>query len=122
MVSNAVYFAIYESTKQLAIKYQGADQPVTLLASTIGGGACGTISMTITYPFDSIKSAYQRSILENGEVPKLVDMFKERLKTGDTFKGWRVAAIRAGVGSGILFPIFEKIKHLINEMEMKKDG
>ncbi|KAI4154893.1 MAG: hypothetical protein LQ340_001371 [Diploschistes diacapsis] len=37
----AMYFIVYESGKQLAVKYQGHDSPTSPLAVTAAGGLCG---------------------------------------------------------------------------------
>ena len=44
-IGTALYFMTYESGKQLLVKYQGVDSPVSPLAVALSGGFCGMISL-----------------------------------------------------------------------------
>lgn len=45
-IGSAIYFSTYESTKQMLVKLQGSNSPVSPLSVAIAGGFCGLASVT----------------------------------------------------------------------------
>lgn len=43
-IGTAIYFATYESGKQLLVKFQGSSSPTSPLSVAIAGGLCGLVS------------------------------------------------------------------------------
>ena len=62
-IGTAIYFATYESTKQILVKLQGSDSPTSPLSVAVAGGFCGLASWACIYPIDTAKTHYQRNCL-----------------------------------------------------------
>ena len=45
-IGSAIYFSTYESTKQMLVKLQGSNSPVSPLSVAMAGGFCGLASVT----------------------------------------------------------------------------
>ena len=45
-IGSAIYFTTYESTKQMLVKLQGSNSPVSPLSVAMAGGFCGLASVT----------------------------------------------------------------------------
>lgn len=43
-IGTAIYFTVYESGKQLSVKFQGSDSPTSPLSVAMAGGLCGLVS------------------------------------------------------------------------------
>ena len=75
-VGSSIYFATYESTKQMMVKYSKSDSPVSPLAVATAGGLCGVVSWLLVYPVDTAKTRYQQNCLETpkGQLPKRAEI------------------------------------------------
>lgn len=75
-VGSSVYFATYESTKQVMVKYSKSDSPTSPLAVATAGGLCGVVSWLLVYPVDTAKTRYQQNCLETprGQQPRRPDI------------------------------------------------
>ena len=45
-IGSAIYFSTYESTKQMLVRLQGSNSPVSPLSVALAGGFCGLASVT----------------------------------------------------------------------------
>lgn len=43
-IGTAIYFTVYESGKQLSVKFQGSSSPTSPLSVAMAGGLCGLVS------------------------------------------------------------------------------
>lgn len=75
-VGSSIYFATYESTKQLLVKYSKSDSPTSPLAVATAGGFCGVVSWLLVYPVDTAKTRYQQNCLETpkGQRPRKAEI------------------------------------------------
>ena len=85
-IGTAIYFATYESTKQLLVKFQKSDSPASPLAVATAGGLCGIVSWACTYPIDTAKTHYQRNCLSRAKgqpvkMPK-IQFFARKMYAG----------------------------------------
>lgn len=85
-IGTGIYFATYESTKQLLVKFQNSDSPVSPLAVATAGGFCGIVSWVCTYPIDTAKTHYQRNCLAKArgqpvQMPK-IQFFSRKMYVG----------------------------------------
>lgn len=115
-LGTGLYFATYESSKQLLATYRGY-APHSPLPVVAAGGLCGIVSWALIYPIDSVKSIYQRNCLTRckGEevkpAPK-IQFFNRRM-----YRGLGVSMARSCVVNAIFFSSFEFIKKQVNALE-----
>lgn len=112
-IGTAIYFTVYESGKQLSVKFQGSSSPTSPLSVAMAGGLCGLVSWACIYPIDSAKTHYQRNCLTKGKgqpVPMPNIQFFER----KMYRGLGVSMARSCVINTIFFSSFEFVKKQIN--------
>lgn len=116
-LGTSIYFATYESSKQLLTTYAGVKSTMNPIAIAVAGGLCGIASWALIYPIDSAKSIYQRNSLTHckGEkakkIPK-IEFFNKRM-----YRGLGVSMGRSCVVNSIFFSAFEYIKKHVNALE-----
>ena len=55
-IGTAIYFTVYESGKQLSVKFQGSDSPTSPLSVAVAGGLCGLVSWAcVSFPDNQVK-------------------------------------------------------------------
>lgn len=54
-IGSAIYFATYESTKQLLVKFQRSESPTSPLSVAVAGGFCGTTAWMIVSSYISLR-------------------------------------------------------------------
>ena len=87
-MGTTIYFATYESTKQLIVKFQKSESPTSPLAVATAGGLCGIVSWACTYPIDTAKTLYQRNCLSKTKgqpvhMPK-IQFFSKNMYKGES--------------------------------------
>ncbi|KAI9811437.1 MAG: hypothetical protein M1827_005420 [Pycnora praestabilis] len=114
-LGTSIYFMCYESSKQILATYQGST-PTSPIPVAIAGGLCG-----VTYPIDSAKTIYQRSVMSQLKVAVPDKKSPEKVKITyfdkSMYAGSSVSIARSFILNSILFSTFEGIKKVINEME-----
>lgn len=61
-IGTAIYFATYESAKQILANARGRE-PTSAYAVVVAGGLCGIVSWACIYPVDVAKTVYQKALL-----------------------------------------------------------
>ncbi|RYP52374.1 hypothetical protein DL769_010686 [Monosporascus sp. CRB-8-3] len=115
-LGTGIYFATYESSKQLLTTFSGRDahkNPVAVLAA---GALCGIVSWALIYPIDSVKSIYQRNALMYSKGQK-VPIPKIRFFKRDMYRGLGVSMGRSAAVNAVFFSAFEFLKKRINALE-----
>lgn len=115
-VGTGIYFATYETGKQILVTYRGDSSTASPLAVVSAGGLCGAVSWALIYPIDSAKSIYQRNCLthEIGQTkpaPK-IQFFNKRM-----YRGVGVSMSRSCFVNAIFFSAFEFLKKHINALK-----
>ncbi|PKS12144.1 hypothetical protein jhhlp_001442 [Lomentospora prolificans] len=116
-LGTAIYFAVYESSKQLVTSL-GREYPYTRkLAVLMSGGLCGIVSWAAIYPIDSAKSIYQKNSLLYSKGQKVeprpkIEWFKRHM-----YRGLGVSMGRSCAVNAIFFSSFEFIKNSIKALE-----
>jgi hypothetical protein len=115
-VGTGIYFATYETSKQILVSYRGDSSPASPLAVVTAGGLCGAMSWILIYPIDSAKSIYQRNCLthEVGQTKPApqIQFFNRRM-----YRGVGVSVSRSCIVNAIFFSAFEFFKKHINAIE-----
>ncbi|MCJ1482478.1 hypothetical protein MMC06_002643 [Schaereria dolodes] len=119
-IGTSFYFATYESSKQLLVKFQGSSSPTSPLSVAIAGGICGLVSWAIIYPIDSAKAHYQRDCLAKGK-GEFVEMPKIQFFSRGMYRGLGVSMARSCILNMVFFSSFEFIKKRINKLENPLD-
>ncbi|RYO89666.1 hypothetical protein DL766_004070 [Monosporascus sp. MC13-8B] len=115
-LGTGIYFATYESSKQVLTTFSGRDahkNPVAVLAA---GALCGIVSWALIYPIDSVKSIYQRNALMYSKGQK-VPIPKIRFFRRDMYRGLGVSMGRSAAVNAVFFSAFEFLKKRINALE-----
>ncbi|KAH8678074.1 mitochondrial carrier domain-containing protein [Xylariales sp. PMI_506] len=115
-LGTGIYFATYESSKQLLTTFSGKDahkNPVAVLAA---GALCGIVSWAMIYPIDSVKSIYQRNALMHSKGEK-VPLPKIQFFRRDMYRGLGVSMGRSAAVNAVFFSAFEVFKKRINALE-----
>ncbi|KAI2631720.1 mitochondrial carrier protein [Xylaria nigripes] len=115
-LGTGIYFATYESSKQLLTTFSGTDahkNPVAVLAA---GALCGIVSWALIYPIDSVKSIYQRNALMYSKGQK-VPIPKIQFFRRDMYRGLGVSMGRSAAVNAVFFSAFEFFKKRINAMK-----
>ncbi|KAH9907975.1 mitochondrial carrier domain-containing protein [Xylariomycetidae sp. FL2044] len=115
-LGTGIYFATYESGKQLLTTFSGKDAHKNPIAVLAAGGLCGIVSWAMIYPIDSAKSIYQRNALmyskgEKVPIPK-IQFFRK-----DMYRGLGVSMGRSAAVNAVFFSAFEFLKKHINTMK-----
>ncbi|KAL6715079.1 hypothetical protein ACLMJK_007340 [Lecanora helva] len=118
-IGSTIYFATYESVKQILVKFQGSNNPTSPLSVAIAGGLCGTAGWICTYPIDTAKTQFQRNCMtktwaQKVERPK-IDYFRFT-HYRDRRAGLGVSLARTGFTNAIFFSCFELFKKKINKL------
>lgn len=67
-IGTAIYFTVYESGKQLSVKFQGSSSPTSPLSVAMAGGLCGLVSWAcVSLPVYQDERWLHGSINNNGE-------------------------------------------------------
>ena len=101
MLAISVYFGSYNTIKNYMIE-QKINESLSIITS---GGICGSLSWTLTYPIDVIKSRIQSN---------KVYSIKEGYKKGKLWKGLLICNIRSILINSIGFFVYEKTKDNLN--------
>ncbi|ORY64389.1 integral membrane ornithine transporter of mitochondria [Pseudomassariella vexata] len=115
-LGTGIYFATYESSKQLLTTFSGKDAHKNPIAVLAAGALCGIVSWALIYPIDSVKSIYQRNALmhskgETVPIPK-IHFFRK-----DMYRGLGVSMGRSAAVNAVFFSAFEFFKKRINALE-----
>lgn len=115
-LGTGIYFATYESSKQLLTTFSGKDAHKNPIAVLAAGALCGIVSWALIYPIDSVKSIYQRNALmyskgQNVPIPK-IQFFRR-----DMYRGLGVSMGRSAAVNAVFFSAFEFLKKRINSLE-----
>ncbi|KAK8039772.1 hypothetical protein PG993_008183 [Apiospora rasikravindrae] len=115
-LGTGIYFATYESSKQLLTTFSGTNAHKNPIAVLVAGGLCGIVSWALIYPIDSVKSIYQRNALmyskgQTVPIPK-IQFFRR-----DMYRGLGVSMGRSAAVNAVFFSAFEMFKKKINLMK-----
>ncbi|RWA04608.1 hypothetical protein EKO27_g10495 [Xylaria grammica] len=99
-LGTGIYFATYESSKQLLTTFSGTDAHKNPIAVLAAGALCGIVSWALIYPIDSVKSIYQRNALIR-----------------DMYRGLGVSMGRSAAVNAVFFSAFEFFKKRINALK-----
>ncbi|KDB37368.1 hypothetical protein H112_01278, partial [Trichophyton rubrum D6] len=110
-VGTGLYFAVYETSKQLTSKYLG-DNHSPFGPQLVGGALCGTLPWLFTYPLDTRKTRRQSMILgQSKEVGAAV-------AKNSVYTGLSVIILRTAVQNMLLLTMFEYFKREIDKLEV----
>ncbi|KAI1173180.1 mitochondrial carrier protein [Nemania sp. FL0916] len=115
-LGTGIYFATYESSKQLLTTFSGTDAHKNPIAVLVAGAVCGIVSWALIYPIDSVKSIYQRNALmyskgQHVPIPK-IQFFRR-----DMYRGLGVSMGRSAAVNAVFFSAFEFFKKRINAVK-----
>ncbi|KAI0451785.1 mitochondrial carrier protein [Xylaria acuta] len=115
-LGTGIYFATYESSKQLLTTFSGTAAHKNPIAVLAAGGLCGIVSWALIYPIDSVKSIYQRNALmyskgQSVPIPK-IQFFRR-----DMYRGLAVSMGRSAAVNAVFFSAFEFFKKRINALK-----
>ncbi|KAK6070552.1 mitochondrial carrier protein [Seiridium cupressi] len=115
-LGTGIYFATYESSKQLLTTFSGNDAHNNPIAVLAAGALCGIVSWALIYPIDSAKSIYQRNALmyskgQTVPIPKITFFRK------DMYRGLGVSMGRSAAVNAVFFSAFELFKKKINHLD-----
>ncbi|KAI0878484.1 mitochondrial carrier protein [Hypoxylon argillaceum] len=115
-LGTGIYFATYESSKQLLTTFSGTDAHKNPIAVLGAGGLCGIVSWALIYPIDSVKSIYQRNALMYSKGQK-VPIPKIQFFRRDMYRGLAVSMGRSAAVNAVFFSAFEFFKKRINALK-----
>ncbi|KAI1817119.1 mitochondrial carrier domain-containing protein [Poronia punctata] len=115
-LGTGIYFATYESSKQLLTTFSGTDAHKNPVAVLVAGAMCGIVSWAMIYPIDSVKSIYQRNALMYSKGQK-VPIPKIRFFRRDMYRGLAVSMGRSAAVNAVFFSTFEFLKKRINALK-----
>ncbi|KAI0101874.1 mitochondrial carrier protein [Nemania sp. FL0031] len=115
-LGTGIYFATYESSKQLLTTFSGTDAHKNPIAVLAAGGLCGIVSWALIYPIDSVKSIYQRNALMYSKGQK-VPIPKIQFFRRDMYRGLGVSMGRSAAVNAVFFSAFEFFKKRINVLK-----
>ncbi|KAI1165487.1 mitochondrial carrier protein [Nemania serpens] len=115
-LGTGIYFATYESSKQLLTTFSGKKAHKNPIAVLAAGALCGIVSWALIYPIDSVKSIYQRNALmyskgQHVPIPK-IQFFRR-----DMYRGLGVSMGRSAAVNAVFFSAFEFFKKRINALK-----
>lgn len=116
-LGTGLYFATYESSKQLIATYRRDASPNSPLPVVAAGGLCGIVSWALIYPIDSAKSIYQRNCLTRCKGEKVKPAPKIQFFNRRMYRGLGVSMARSCVVNAIFFSSFEVVKKQVNALE-----
>ncbi|KEZ43073.1 hypothetical protein SAPIO_CDS5157 [Scedosporium apiospermum] len=116
-LGTAIYFAVYESSKQLGTSLGGEHPYARKLSVLMSGGLCGIVSWAAIYPIDSVKSIYQKNSLLYSKGQKVEPRPKIEWLKRDMYRGLGVSMGRSCAVNAIFFSSFEFIKNSIKALE-----
>ncbi|WEW55532.1 hypothetical protein PRK78_000963 [Emydomyces testavorans] len=111
-IGTGMYFAIYETTKQLISTYQG-DYGSPFGASMAAGALCGLVPWIVTYGLDTRKTRAQSILLGKSSEISEATIVAAR---SSTYRGMTVLLLRTSVQNMILLSSFEYFKKKINAL------
>ncbi|KAI1935394.1 hypothetical protein LOZ58_005014 [Ophidiomyces ophidiicola] len=109
-IGTGIYFAIYETTKQLISTYQG-DKGSPFGASMAAGALCGVVPWICTYGLDTRKTRAQSVLLGKS---KEINEATVAAARSSTYRGMTVLLFRTSIQNMVLLSSFEYIKMKIN--------
>ncbi|KAL1957152.1 hypothetical protein VTO42DRAFT_6295 [Malbranchea cinnamomea] len=112
-IGTGLYFAIYETGKQLMAKYRGEDQS-SLWSSMAAGALCGVLPWFCTYSLDTRKTRAQSILLGKAKEIGEASMAAAR---SSIYKGLSVILCRTALQNMLLLSTFEYLKARIAELE-----
>jgi len=136
-LGTGIYFATYESSKQILTTVSGKDAHKNPIAVLVAGALCGIVSWALickphlemaassclfllrhrfSDPIDSVKSIYQRNALMYSRKEK-VPLPKIRWFRKDMYRGLGVSMGRSAAVNAVFFSAFEYFKKKINALE-----
>ncbi|KAI0439759.1 mitochondrial carrier protein [Xylaria telfairii] len=115
-LGTGIYFATYESSKQLLTTFSGTDAHKNPIAVLAAGGLCGIVSWALIYPIDSVKSIYQRNALMYSK-GQIVPIPKIQFFRRDMYRGLGVSMGRSAAVNAVFFSAFEFFKKRINALK-----
>ncbi|KAH8194019.1 hypothetical protein TruAng_011811 [Truncatella angustata] len=115
-LGTGIYFATYESSKQLLTTFSGKDAHKNPIAVLVAGALCGIVSWALIYPIDSVKSIYQRNALMYSKGQK-IPLPKIAFFRKDMYRGLGVSMARSAAVNAVFFSAFEFFKKKINKLE-----
>ncbi|KAI1800952.1 mitochondrial carrier domain-containing protein [Daldinia bambusicola] len=115
-LGTGIYFATYESSKQVLTTFSGKDAHKNPIAVLVAGALCGIVSWALIYPIDSVKSIYQRNALMYSKGQK-VPVPKIQFFRRDMYRGLGVSMGRSAAVNAVFFSAFEFFKKRINAMK-----
>jgi hypothetical protein len=137
-LGTAIYFAVYESGKQL-VNTLGGDHPIAnKLAVLMSGGLCGIVSWAMICklpnfcvgcshfltgrldPIDSAKSIYQKNSLMYSRGQKVEPRPKIKFFKRHMYRGLGVSMMRSCAVNAIFFSSFEFIKNSLLNLKEEK--
>ncbi|KAI9376532.1 mitochondrial carrier domain-containing protein [Aspergillus egyptiacus] len=111
-LGSGLYFAVYETVKQVAARELGPDKS-PFGAPMIAGAICSTVPWFCTYPLDTRKTRAQSVLLGKS---KEVGEASAAVARSSMYKGLSIILVRTGVNNMILLSMFEYIKMCINAL------
>ncbi|KAI1781173.1 mitochondrial carrier domain-containing protein [Hypoxylon cercidicola] len=115
-LGTGIYFATYESSKQILTTFSGKDAHKNPIAVLAAGALCGIVSWALIYPIDSVKSIYQRNALMYSKGQK-VPVPKIAFFRRDMYRGLGVSMGRSAAVNAVFFSAFEFLKKRINAIK-----
>ncbi|KAJ2610768.1 hypothetical protein H4S08_003459 [Coemansia sp. RSA 1365] len=112
----AIYFAAYETVKEILRRFTGSDT-TGALTHMLAGGTCGVASWLLIFPVDLVKSRMQSQVLRPTQTfltswQCLRDIYT-RLGMAGLYRGVSVSLIRAFPIHGLNFVIYEWARSVI---------
>ena len=129
-LGSAIYFGVYETTKQSLNSYYGAEKANSAGAIAIAGALCGVGAWVVTYPLDTMKTRQQNNLVSNANTPKAaVTAALESAVKGaasstakaSAWKGVEMIILRSVLQNMIQMSFFEQAKVWIDTLEFS-DG
>jgi hypothetical protein len=125
-LGSAIYFGIYETTKQSLNSYYGAETANTAGAIAMAGAICGVGAWVVTYPLDTMKTREQNNLVGSTPTTKaaLTTAMGSAAKAsvaGSKWKGIDMIILRSILQNMIQMSFFEQAKVWIDKLEFS-DG
>lgn len=88
------YFPLYQTTKWI-VQNATPESDNSFIVSAISGGITGSLSWSIVFPFDVVKSKIQSELVEHNTFIDTVKNHYRKEGVKGFYKGWRAAVYRA---------------------------
>ncbi|KAJ9609087.1 hypothetical protein H2200_006858 [Cladophialophora chaetospira] len=132
-IGSAIYFGIYETTKQSLNSYYGAEKANSAGAVAMAGAICGIGAWVMTYPLDTMKTRAQNNLVGTAAAAPtakttMTTALETAAKTAATsaasaskWKGVEMIILRSVLQNMIQMSMFEQAKVWIDNLEFS-DG